>query len=250
VGDPAGNHLQDRFSPPAGFERVDVASGSFAHFLRRAPLKPAGTPVRLFDGTLKRRQDVHAAVLDYDAGTRDLQQCADAVMRLRAEWLWSTGRASEIRFRFTNGFAAEFWRWMRGERIIVSGSTARWVRSAPRDSSHRNLRQFLDVVYSYAGTRSLEKELVPVRDRVVQPGDVFIWGGSPGHAVLVMDVAVNAAGDRVALLAQSYMPAQDIHVLRNPDDAVLSPWFRVDGLGNGLRTPEWDFGADALRRWE
>ena len=51
----------------------------------------------------------------------------------------------------------------------------------------------------------------------LQPGDVFIKGGSPGHAVIVVDVAIyTQTGKKVFLLAQSYMPAQQIHILVNP----------------------------------
>jgi len=49
----------------------------------------------------------------------------------------------------------------------------------------------------------------------------------PGHAVIVVDMAEDAKGQRAFLLAQSYMPAQDIHILKNPMDADLSPWCRV-----------------------
>jgi hypothetical protein len=67
--------------------------------------------------------------------------------------------------------------------------------------------------------------------------------------VLVLDVAAErGSGRRVFLLAQSYMPAQDIHVLRNPRDATLSPWFPAD-FGDTLETPEWTFRALDLRRF-
>lgn len=44
---------------------------------------------------------------------------------------------------------------------------------------------------------------------------VVARGGRFGHAVLVLDVAESASDERVFLIAQSYMPAQDIHVLIN-----------------------------------
>ena len=56
----------------------------------------------------------------------------------------------------------------------------------------------------------------------VQPGDLLIHGGQPGHAVLVVDVAENSVThQKFMLLAQSYMPAQSIHLLRNIDDPKL-----------------------------
>ena len=42
----------------------------------------------------------------------------------------------------------------------------------------------------------------------MQIGDVFIRGGSPGHCVIVVDMAVHQeTGEKLFMLAQSYMPA-------------------------------------------
>jgi hypothetical protein len=83
----------------------------------------------------------------------------------------------------------------------------------------------------------------------VQIGDVFIQGAFPGHAVIVVDVAVRSEdGSRVMLLAQSYMPAQEIHILKNLREADLNPWFEINGA-DSLYTPEWTFGWDDLRRF-
>jgi Domain of unknown function (4846) len=49
------------------------------------------------------------------------------------------------------------------------------------------------------------------------------------------------------LLAQSYMPAQDIHLLKNPMQEG-SPWFDL-AEGDWLYTPEWVFEEGCLRRW-
>jgi hypothetical protein len=77
---------------------------------------------------------------------------------------------------------------------------------------------------------------------------VIIRGGFPGHAVIVMDVAVNASGKKIYLLAQSYMPAQDIHVLKNPMNADLSPWYEVND-DPIIYTPEYRFTKNELKRW-
>jgi len=216
--------------------------------LRQLPLLPPGSPVLLFSGERKYSQDVHAAVLDISVGRKDLQQCADAVMRLRAEYLFSQKRYDEIHFNFTSGFKTDFSRWAKGERIKVEGNRCSWVAGAKPDHSHANLLAYLDKVFTYAGTLSLANELRPAQDLPLEAGDVFIQGGSPGHAVIVMDVATLADGRKAFLLAQSYMPAQQIHLLKNLRHPERGAWFvvREDDM---LYTPEWTFAWSDRKRW-
>ncbi|KAB2913370.1 MAG: hypothetical protein F9K29_16435 [Hyphomicrobiaceae bacterium] len=242
--------LARRFAPPPGFARVAAAPGSFAAWLRGLPLKAAGAPVLLHTGAPKLRQDVHAAVIDIDVGTRDLQQCADAVMRLRAEWLFASNRGRDIAFNDTGSAKPiAFSRWAGGERPRSNGGALSWSRSARPDAGYASFRRYMDAVFAYAGTYSLERELAPVAVAGIAPGDVFIKGGFPGHAVLVADVAVHAAtGETRFLLLQSFMPAQDIHVLKNPHSADGSPWYPL-AFSDRLITPEWVFARESLRRW-
>jgi Domain of unknown function (4846) len=246
----ASETLAARIAPPLGFERVRTEPGSFADWLRGLPLKAQGAPVLLYTGALKARQDVHVAVVDIDVGTRDLQQCADAVMRLRAEWLFAAGRVQEISFNDTGaGKPIAFARWASGERPRISGRTLAWSRIAPPDAGYASFRRYMDTVFAWAGTHSLERELRPVPLAGIAAGDVFIMGGFPGHAVLVADVVESpATGEKRFLLLQSYMPAQDIHVLKNPAGADGSPWYPL-AFGERLVTPEWTFPRDSLRRW-
>jgi hypothetical protein len=65
---------------------------------------------------------------------------------------------------------------------------------------------------------------------------------------MVMDRAVSKDGRIIYLIAQGYMPAQDIHLLNNPRDAQLSPWYQVTD-DNELVTPEYLFYKDQLKRW-
>lgn len=220
--------LAARIAPPSGFTRTPAQSGSFAAWLRGLPMKPTGTPVLLFTGTAKARQDVHVGVIDIDVGKRDLQQCADAIMRLRAEWLWSQGRRDAIAFNDTDGKRRAF------------ASTGK--------SDYASFRKYMDLVFAYAGTYSLDREMKPVPAAEIAIGDVFIKGGFPGHAVLVVDIAINAAGEQRFLLVQSYMPAQEMHVLKNPASRDGSPWFATP-VTFPFATPEWVFPAGSLKRF-
>ncbi len=91
--------------------------------------------------------------------------------------------------------------------------------------------------------------MISVNLNDIQIGDVFIQGGSPGHAVIVVDMAIDSNQNKVFLLAQSYMPAQDIQILTNPNDRKLSPWYKVNFEGD-LETPEWTFKKSDLKRFK
>lgn len=211
---------------PAGYTRVDGTDTAFARWLRRLPLKADHT-VYLYDGRLKGNQSAQYAVLDMPVGRKDLQQCADAVMRFRAEFFYGRKQHSRIWFADNNG-----------KKYIC-----------PDGADRSRFERYLEQVYAWCGTLSLEKQLKPVPVfSDIQPGDVLIKGGSPGHAVLVIDMAMNEAGEKVYLLAQSYMPAQSIHILKNPMDAGLSPWYKA-GHKRIIETPEWTFQQQQLRRW-
>jgi len=248
--DPLGMTVETRFRAPAGYERKAAAADSFAAYLRRLPLRAAGAQVRLYDGRIKPVRGVYAAVVDLPIGRRDLHQCADAIIRLRAEYLFARKRYDAIRFRFNSGFLAEYSRWRRGERIVVRGRDVRWERTGRPGDDSRDFWRFLETVFSYAGTASLARELeAGSAEAGPRIGDVFIQPGHPGHAVIVVDAAVERrSGRSVFLLAQSYMPAQEIQVLENPNDARLSPWYEAS-FGDTLVTPEWIFKAGDLKRF-
>lgn len=241
--------IANRVAVPEGCERTEAIPGSFGDWLRRLPLKNGRPPVFLFDKREKTNQRAHFAVMDMDVGTRDLQQCADAVIRLRAEYLYSQKQFGKIRFNFTSGDAAYFRNWIDGFRPIVRGNSVRWNRTARRDSSYANFRQYLNSVFTYAGSYSLSRECQAIRNHEdLAIGDIFIEAGFPGHAVIIVDMAVNRnTGKKLMLLAQSYMPAQDIHVLVNENNPDISPWYELD-FGEQLRTPEWIFSNKAMMR--
>lgn len=242
--------IENRIPVPEGFERLTVSSGGFGDWLRRLPLKPGNPDVLLFNGQKRTDQTGHYAVVDIDVGNQDLQQCADAVIRLRAEYFYSRNRYEDIHFLYTSGAVVDFQRWLDGNRPQVRDNTVEWVKSEAPDWSYASFRKFLNSVFLYAGSISLDRELVPVKTPGgIRMGDVFIKPGSPGHAALVVDVACESrTGRKVFLLAQSFMPAQDIHILKNTRDPKLNPWYNAD-FGAALITPDWSFVRADLKRF-
>ena len=226
------NNLVARIPAPQGYKRVEVAEGSFAHFLRNLPLKPAGSDLHYYNGQVKERKYA-GAVVDMDFGKSANEQCADAIIFLRASYLWKTRQYTKINFNFTNGFKAEYAKWAQGYRIRNNKT---WVKTQKADYGYQSFRKYLHLVFQYAGTASLSQELKPIGRcwaADIQAGDVIIKGGFPGHAEIVVDVAENEKGERVVLLAQSFMPAQEIE--------IFPQWFSPSANGTRIVTPAWTF---------
>lgn len=245
-----GTTIAERYNPPRGFERVLVEEESFGAFLRKQRLKPYGEKALYYNGKTKNPKGIYDSVLDIAIGDRDLHQCADAVMLLRAEYLYNLGKYDMISFNFTNGFKADYKKWAEGYRIQVHDNDVSWSKQASYDTQYNNFRKYMDMVFAYAGTMSLEKELVSKNSEEMAIGDVFIRGGSPGHAVIVVDMAMNeATKEKVFMLAQSYMPAQQTQVLINPNEKEISPWYRLSG-DERLITPQWEFKITELKEFK
>ncbi len=239
--------LVDAIPPPDGFVRVIEKPGSFGAWLRDLPLRAPFSPVKAYTGsTLHEGDDPRiSAVAEIDVGTADLQQCADSVIRMHAEWMWSRGQKDQIGYHFLNGDFASWERYERGERATADGAKIVWSVKAKPSDTHATFRKYLDLVFNYASTISLAQHGETVAKADITPGDFFIQPGGPGHAVLVLDVATRADGHKVALLGQGYMPAQDFQVLHPRDGA--SAWFSLDG--DAVDTPFWDpFPWSALHR--
>jgi len=236
---------------PEGFQRIACDTASFGYWMREFPLKPKGTRVMMHNGLPKPRQNVHYAVLDIEIGKKDLQQCADAAIRLFSEYHYEKKFYDRISYNFTSGDTASFRKWIEGWRPTVNGNKVTWKKSAEVDSSYGNFKEYQDIVFTYAGTYSLSKQFRKIGSTCeMEIGDLFIIGGFPGHAVFVVDIAENTAtGRRLFMLAQGFTPAQDFHILRNPNNDKLSPWYECP-FGEILNTPEWNFNQADLYRPE
>ena len=245
---PEGMTAQNRVNTPEDYSRVEATSGSFLEFTRNLELKEDKSPVLLYDGNEKRNQTAQVAVYAFDVGSSDLQQCADSIMRVYSEYYWEKQAYENIEFHLTNGFLMDYTNWRDGKRIQVDGNNVSWVNTASYDDSYENFRKYLTQVMVYAGTLSLDNESSSIEIEDLKPGDMIIKGGSPGHCVLIVDEAENEDGDSCYLLAQGYMPAQEFHILKNPQKEDC-PWYFEEDLRGSIQTPEYPFDESEIKRW-
>ncbi len=248
---PNGSEIKSRIQPPDGFNWVEEEEGSMGQFLQNLKLKPSGSQILDYTGTPIDNQSEHAAVLDIDVGDKNLQQCADAVIRLRAEYLWHHNRQSEIAFHFTSGDLCRWEDYRDGVRPSITGNNVRFSKTATLDRSYANFRKYLNLVFTYAGTISLDKETRRLgTDETLEPGDILITPGSPGHVVIIVGHAKKANGKNIYLLAESYMPAQSIHIVTNPYNSSISPWYELKPTTDPVTTARFSFARGNFRRFK
>lgn len=225
--------IKSRFNSPPGFVREALPDNTFAKYLRNLPLKNINEPAVYFNGKIKSKTGIYISVVDMDIDAVDLQQCADAVMRLKAEYHYANKEYEKIHFNFISDGNPRFY------KDYVNG-----------DYSYSKFRKYLRYIFSYANTRSLHNEMLSIPLNSMQIGDVFIQTGNPfGHAVIVVDMVVNKqTGEKLFMLAQSYMPAQETQILINPENSKISPWYQLKE--GKIQTPEWLFSSEDLRRFK
>ncbi len=232
---PRSDTLAARFAPPAGYRRFEAPSRSLAAWLRALPMKPPGSPVRTREGRIW-VEGAHpglAAVVDLDV--LPWQQCWDTAVRLWAEWRWETGRRTEIAFPYGGGLRRLRWRdWAHGLRPVREGRRFTLRPVAPPARGRRAFLAYLRHLFLRTGTvhAHLLQRVAPAD---VRPGDVLVHPGSPGHAVIVLDVARGPGGEAAVLLGEGFIPAQDLHVLAIA--GPLSPWAPVGKETDSVPTP-------------
>lgn len=220
---------------PDNFIREKLDTSSFAFYLRNLPLDTIDNNIYSYDGSIISTGGYHYSIIKMDIGNRDLQQCADAIMRLRAEYLYQTKQYSKIHFNF-----------------LSDGKPRYYENFCNGDKSYKKFRKYLDYIFSYANSSSLKDEMEPIPDiDKLQIGDCFVQKGKPiGHAVIIVDIARHQqTGEKIFLVAQSYMPAQSIHILNNLQKPKLDPWYS-NQFNESINFPNWTFYKKDLRRFK
>ena len=218
--------------------------GTWQYFLQNLPV--LNGPILNYRGQPISHQSKNAGIINYDVGSQDLQQCADALIRLRSEYLFQQKSYNEIGFHFTNG---DFYSWKdysKGKRPEVKGNKVKYYQTNNSELSYKNLRSYLDIVYAYAGTISVANELKDAKDFSV--GTVIITPGSPGHCCIIIDETVSGENKKFYKLVEGFTPAQSIYIVSNPYDKEISPWYQLK-KGN-ISTSSYQFRNYLLKKFE
>lgn len=223
---PAGRRVSD-IPPPPGFVRPALAPGSYAEWLRNAPLK-ADVTIRSHDGDtvgpgFYRVLAVSGLPLMF---RDDLEQCADWCFRFWAEYHRESGRLDRLYLFDYNG---------RKRVFAKSGKT---------------FRSFLRQAMAEANSHSLKRGCSAVDTADIMPGDMLVQNrdGGIGHVSIVMDVCRDTSGNRHLLMGYGYMPSQEFHLERADPPRGRDGWFTLPGYLDYLEK-HFDFGEPAFRRF-
>lgn len=245
------NTIRERFSAPKNFEWEKTSVHSYGYFLENFPLTKYGSPIVKFNNEKIANQNLHEAVFDIDVGEKDLQQCADAIIRLRAEYLYKNKNYDQIKFHFTSGDLFSWNDYKNGIRPIVSGNKVQFKKTESEDDSRESFRNYLDKIFTYAGTISQFKETTSITETSeLQTGDFVITAGSPGHVVFIAGVSKNKNGKKLFLLGEGFTPAQSISVMKNPYQPEISPWYELNVEDPEIKTSRYIFSPVVFKRYE
>jgi hypothetical protein len=245
------NHLQPKKDNafkatfPNPVHPLSYPPDSWSSFLQHLPTE--NKPIVDYRGNQIENQEKHFSILTYDVGSTDLQQCADALIRLRSEYLFSQKKYAQIGFHFNSGIYYSLMDYLRGIRPIFKNRQQILAKTnGACVLTHTSFRRWLDIVYTYANTVSLCKELKKAEG--LQTGTVIIFPGNPGHCCIIIDEALTDKQDTVYKIAEGYMPAQSIYILSNPYEPEWNPWYH---LGKGdINTASCSFRSYYLKKFE
>lgn len=244
-----GDSISTRVMSLKGYKRSVYPKGSFQEYLRNYELKTFGSPIINYDDTEYFAQHWHDAILKVPVPSNGLQQCADALMRMRAEYLWEYDRKDEIGFNFTSGHYCSWKKYAEGFRPKIRGNKVTFHKTTAPNFSETNFYKYLNLIYTYAGTLSLYTELPKVKVKNLTIGDMLVKPGSPGHIEIIVDEIINDKGEKLFLLAQGNTPAQNVCLLKNFEDTGISPWYRFKE-NESVYTPSYYFEEAVFIRFK
>lgn len=248
-----GTVIKDRVEVPDGYIRPPFPESSFQNFLRSMPMKKAGAKVMKYDGYNK-FFDCYAAVVDMDFPMEsDVIHSEHTIQLIRSLYFYKTEKYDLMRFSYDDNRNMDFFEYGSGIRFVWQDSIYVKEEIASEDFSINAFNNYLGDLYGESTTRGLKADTREIEFGEMSVGDLLLQPGnqhSKGHTVMVMDMAIDPlTGERLVLFGQGFEPTQDFHIIDNPYEEDISPWYRVDEDAHFFSTIQWTFRKKHCRRF-
>ncbi len=247
---PTEKTIGTRFNPPSGYKRIDLVTSSFGEYLRSFNLKEYNAKPLSYNTTTDALEENEAlsavSVLDISLiNSRNLQIAPNSIIRLYAEYLYKHARYDDISFKLatTPAFECDYATWTKGGRLKVNenGTKIEWCLEHGAHCTHRDVelgasqstfKYYLQNVMMYTSTASFKTNLYKIQNNDIAPGDVIFYADSSIPSIVV-DVAADASGNKIFILAQGGTPASEIYIMRNEKNSNNNPWYSLAELPVG-----------------
>jgi len=237
---------------PDGFFRPPFPTESYQTYLQSIAIKTADAKVMKFNG-YEKKFICYVAVVEEELMDEDIMHGEHYAQKLRAQYLYNHSKYELIRFSYDDNRSISYQEWMDGMRFVWQDSIFVLDSISAPASGDIVFKKFMKELYSNSTSLGLNSDTYVLPIDQLSIGDVFIQPQdlySPGHAVLILDMAVDPlTGEKLVLLGQGYTPAQNMHILANPFDEDISPWYRVKEDEPFFATAQWTFRMKHLRRF-
>ena len=154
------------------------------------------------------------------------EQCADACMRLKAEYLYQTGQYKRLNFKTSTASPCATAVGHR-EKPFTAISADSMVLPVPSHSAAR-----CSPVHWQISNPVTSLSTPEMADCLVMPSSLS-----------------NKNGKKAFLLVEGNTPARDIHLIRNLENPFRSPWFISDGSEKRFLLCITPFKATDLRHY-
>jgi hypothetical protein len=219
--------------PPFGYTKVETPASSFGEWLRFLPLYPVDRAVLDYEGNVIKMASQVIRVIQLDNPSHGMQQCADTVIRLWAEYLKSRDQLDQLELHTQNGQSSSWRRWAAGYRPVLKGNSFHWIKKeSPTSNQTRELhfKEYITWLMQWTGTLALARDLSRVTQSELDIGHMFVHpnrsGNNIGHISIIVDKAVQEGNSvPIYLIAWGFIPAQDFHIIQPPRNLPHYPWF-------------------------
>lgn len=218
--------IEKTFPTPAGYKRIKIEQNSFAGYIRSLPVLTDSVNVMDFRNRIwkKTEDSTLAGVVPVNISGQRLWQCMDILIRFHVDYLAKKG-SYEMNYPLPDGTKLSWSEWKEGIRPVFKGMHFKKISKVKRDSSHTNFKKYLNTIFEYSGTQSFWHYYPDIDLKDIQPADFIVKKGKNGHAVLIIDIAENMMGEKIALIGQGDTPACQFYILKQSN---ANPWFKID----------------------